>query len=270
VVFKFYCDLSYDGSPDKNGRLPSGTRHSPRTYVVGGFFSSQSIWNIVEAQWETVNSVFGVPRYHAAHLNAKTHEYDGWDDAKKLLYSKQLLKIVNDRGKTMRPVTCGILADEYRSIINDKGRENLGSPYLACFKSCVALIAKEMQENFPPEDKFEVFIDIDDGYLEAVEHFNRLKDNTNFQYRSKLATCTPGKMEEMSPLQSADMVAYEVFRRLHSLKNTESQMRSVLSLLYQHNAPSERYFGAKTLRAFKSGIESAVCDPGGLVIIPSS
>jgi len=269
VVFRFYCDLSYDGSPD-TAVLPSGTKHEPRTYVVGGFFASQPIWNIVEAEWGKTNSAFRVPRYHAAHLNAKSHEYAGWDDHKKICYSKELLKIVNGQGKKLHAITCGILANEYRTTINQKGRINLGSPYLACFKSCIALIAREMCENFPPGEKFEVFLDTDDGYLEALTVFNRMKDDATFPHRSKLATCTPGKMEEIIPLQSADMVAYEVFKRLHGLKNTKSRMRPVLSLLYENNVVSERYFGAKTLRTLKFGIESAVCYPGGLVISPSS
>ena len=270
MVFRFYCDLSYDGSPNSDVRPPSGTKHEPRTYVVGGFFSSQSVWDIVECQWVGVNEAFGVPRYHAAHLNAKTYEYAGWDDAEKLCYSKRLLNIVNAQGKKMHAVTCGILANEYRSILNDKGRRNLGSPYLTCFKSCIALIAKEMHENFPPEDKFKVFLDTDNGYLQAVEIFNWLKENPKFQYRSRLATCTPAKMEEIPCLQSADMVAYEVFKRLHRLKNTQSKMRPVLSLLYERNVVSERYFGAPTLKKMKAEIESAVCEAGGLVIIPSS
>ena len=115
-----------------------------------------------------------------------------------------------------------------------------------------------------------MFLDIDDGYLEAVDRFNRMKNDPTFPFRNKLATCTPGEMEDLIPLQSADMIAYEVYKRLHSVKDTESKMRPVLELLYQNNAVSERYFGAKTLRTMKADIESAKCEPGGLVICPQT
>ncbi|HTY84764.1 MAG TPA: DUF3800 domain-containing protein, partial [Silvibacterium sp.] len=239
----------------------------------GGIFetrSSQGVWNVIEDQWHEINNLFRVPRFHAAHLNCKQHEYEGWDDNEKIRYSKKLLRVVNEQGKQIRPISCGMLANEYRAIISEKGQRNLGPPYLACFKACIAHIARDMREHFPSEDKLEVLLDTDTGYLEAIDTFHRMKIDTTFPYRDKLATIVAGSSEDTVPLQVADMVAYEVFKRLHILKTTEDKMRTVLESLYSHNRVIERYFSAQTFRNMKESIENAKCRPGGLVICPTN
>ena len=72
-----------------------------------------------------------------------------------------MLKIITDQGRRLHAVVCGIHADEYRRIISDEGREEPGSPYLVCFKTCVVfLVAKEMHAGFPAEDRVCVFLDL--------------------------------------------------------------------------------------------------------------
>jgi len=74
---------------------------------------------------------------------------------------------------------------------------------------------------------------------------------------------------EASPLQTADLVAYEVFKRLHDRSTKESEMRKVLARLLKENGVSERIFGIQSLKNLKHQIESIVCSPDRLVIIPS-
>src|SRR5271163_4703515 len=146
VLFNLYCDTSFDGSSKDN---VAGVPHEPRTYVIAGFFCSQPVWESVEDRWNDINERFTVPRFHASHLNHKSEEYEGWNNAQKLCYSKSMLQIINDQGNKMYGISCGMLADEYRKIINEEGRAKLGHPYLACFKTCIATIARAMDKAFP-------------------------------------------------------------------------------------------------------------------------
>ncbi len=269
MIFEFHCDLSYDGSPEGNAK---GKPHQPKTYVLGGFFSSSITWGNVEKKWRAINEKHKVPRFHAAHLNGKTHEYEGWDDTKKIAYSKELLSVVHEEGKRMYAVTCGMFADEYRNIISEEGRRKMGSPYLACFNSCVTRVARMMDEpgagNTLPEDKFAVLIDPDEGYLEAVESFYRMKENPTFLHRARLATCAPLKMEECVAMQPADLIAYETFKRLHAQRKRKAEIRYVLKALMKENIVNESYIGAATLRRMKDQIESTPSGDGQLIIFP--
>jgi len=269
VLFQFLCDESYDSLPDGAMR-PKGQAFGfePKSYVVAGFFSDDKTWGVVKKEWMVINRHFGVQQFHASHLNGRRCEFEGWEREKQIGYSKSLLKIIGDQGKRMHVVSCGILADEYRSIVNEEGRKKLGHPYLACFKTCVALIAKEM-DGFPPGDRFAVVVDQNQFDMQAVKAFYDMKDDVNFKYRSRLARCTPGSMQEIIPLQTADLVAYEVFKRLHDRSTKESEMRKVLARLLKENGVSERIFGIQSLKNLKHQIESIVCSPDRLVIIPS-
>ncbi|MGA2148394.1 MAG: DUF3800 domain-containing protein [Bryobacteraceae bacterium] len=272
MLFRFYCDESYDGCPPskarRNSALPS---YEPRTYVVAGFFSDERTWDDLESRWSAVNDTFHVPRFHASHLNGKKHEYEGWDDQQKIAYSAELLRIIRAHGKMMHAFTCGMLADKYRDIISDAGREKLGHPYLACFGTCIARVADAMdQGRFSSQDRIAVIIDRNEFQAEAVKLFNHLKDNPQFPYHHRLATCTPGDSGEIPALQTADLIAYEVFKRLDVNRDTNAaEMRKVFSLLVETiGYDGGNYFSERILRELKPGIESAVCRPGGLVVIP--
>jgi hypothetical protein len=272
MLFRFYCDESYDGCPPGKARRSSALLpYEPRTYVVAGFFSDENTWKDIETRWSEVNDRLHVPRFHAAHLNGKTYEYEGWDDAQKIAYSSELLKIIGAHGKRMHAFTCGMLADKYRDIISDHGREKLGHPYVACFGACIARVADEMDRgSFPASDQIAVIIDRNEFQTEAVQLFYDLKDNPHFPYHHRLATCAPADSADVVALQAADLIAYESFKRLNIKRDTDAaDMRTVMSILVESiGYDGGNYFNERILRDLKPGIESAVCRPGELVVIP--
>src|ERR1035437_11159024 len=135
MKFIFYCDESYDG------------KEPPSALAISGFFSDQSTWNEVENDWNAINSSYGVSRFHAHPLNWGKCEYEGWEKKKRDCYSAALLSVINSQKKKMVAYNCGMRADEYRQIINEAGREKLGEPWFACFKTCIAMIAHHMGES---------------------------------------------------------------------------------------------------------------------------
>jgi hypothetical protein len=165
ALFRFFCDESYDSDPRKGtGTIfyePGSGKptHVPQTYVVAGFFSNEIRWGDIEKRWSKENELVGVKRYHATYVNAREGEFKGWGKNKQIEYSKNLTQILLDQGSFLHALSCGIWASDYYRIINDHGRRKLGPPYIACFNSCVALIAQEMEvRGFPAEDKFAVIL----------------------------------------------------------------------------------------------------------------
>lgn len=267
MLFRFVCDESYD-SP--NAPLPKATpRYEPKTYVVAGFFSDDKTWRKIEKRWNAKNRRVSVPRFHASHLNARTWEFDGWSRNRQIRYSRDMLRILKDQKKRLHAISCGLLADEYRSIINEQGQRNFGHPYIVCFKTCVTMIAKEMKD-FPPEDQFSVVLDRNDMELEAVKVFYEIKNDPGFIYRARLATCTPASTDKLIALEPADLIAYETFRLLHQKRYREPKIRHVLQSMFDTNGFSGYYFGEETLRRIKEPLESAVCRPSGFVVVMPS
>lgn len=272
VIFRFHCDLSYDGcAPEK----AKGRKHIPTTYVFAGFFAEQAAWDFIEREWVQTNEDFHVPRFHASHLNSKSHEYAGWDDPRKIEYSGKLLKVLSDTGKSLSAVSCGMFADDYREIISAEGQRKMGSPYVACFNSCITRVARAMDEqNFPPEAKFSALIDQDDEYLLAIERFNKIRDDPQFAYRERMGTCTPGNMDLIPSLQPADLIAYEIYRWMMEVRSHPNgkpePARYPLKHLLKNNGISEGYWDRRSFTRMKDEIESTPSADGSLVIIPQN
>lgn len=268
MIFTFHCDVSFDGTANVKG-IP----HVPRTYVFAGFFADDQTCNEIGEAWSRVNIKYEVPRFHAAHLNSKSNEYTGWDDLKKKAYSAELLDILKIQGKRVHGISCGMYADEYEKIISSEGRRKLGSPYLACFNSCVALVAKSMNAPgaFKEDACFSVVLDQDRGYQQAIDSFFAMKANLSFEHRNRLGTCSASTMEGSICLQAADLIAYEVFKRLHSHRRGNVSPRYPLQAMMRDNVVDEQYFGAKTFEQLKDRIEStSISVPDGrLVVIPT-
>lgn len=271
AIFKFFCDESYDSDPKtgtgmvfyENVQRPL---YIPRIYVVGGFFSDEYTWAEIERRWRQENERVGVKRYHAANVNARSGEFEGWEKDKQILYSKNLIQILRDQRRKLHALSCSIWASDYYRIINDEGRRKLGRPYVACFKSCVATIAREMEiRDFEPEDKFAVVLERNDFEDEAVEVFYTMKDTKEWPYHHRLATCAPGSYEDFVPLECADLIAYETFRLIHDGAK-DDKVRKALRLMFDANGFLGYGFEPDALKILKAPLEEAVCVDNGFVV----
>jgi hypothetical protein len=272
VIFRFHCDVSFDGCPPLKVR---GRTHVPTTYVFAGFFADQEVWDFIEDGWAKINAGFHVKRFHASHLNQKSNENEGWGDHQKIAYSAELLKVLSQAGKSLSAVSCGMFADEYREVINTEGQRKMGSPYIACFNSCITRVARAMDvQGFPPGAKFSALIDEDDEYLSAIDRFSKIRDDPQFAHGVRMGTCTPGKMEHIPALQPADLIAYEIYKWMMDVRKHPDRIagpiRYPLKHLLKNNGVSEGYWDRRNLSREKDQIESTPAADGSLVLVPQN
>jgi hypothetical protein len=269
ALFKFYCDESYDSPNEK--RKSGDPPYQPRSYVAAGFFGSELVWSKVERDWSRRNELEGVARFHAAHLNAGTWEFDGWTKARRINYSKDLLKVIKRQRTGLHGVSIGLFADDYRRIISQEGQVKLGLPHLLCFKTLVAQVASMMdQANCAPDDKVAVIIDRGPHEIECVEQFYKIKDDRrNFRHRHRLATCTPGAAEEFIGLQVADYIAYETFRLIDARrKGKTTEIRKPLQAILGINGLMGLALGEPLFETIKDGIDKLTCKPNEDLLFP--
>ncbi len=255
VKFLFYADESYDGNPSL-----------PTTITISGFLSDEISWAEVRDEWNEVNKRYGVPCFHATALNSGRDEYAGWPKPQRHQYSAELLDVVNRQGKRLVAYNCGMRADVYRRVINAQGHRKLGSPWFACFKSCIAMIAKHM-ETLPSGDTVSVVVEKGSGFdLKAKDFYARLAANPLFAHNFRLKSFASARPQQEIGLQLADMMAYEYFKQLHK---RPPSMRIPLERIRSTANYAEGFFGEDTFLRMKKDIETANCGPDELVIIPS-
>ena len=275
ALFRFYCDESYDSDPHQDKeRVLSAEKNPyvPKTFIVGGFFSDEIVWKRIKRSWDLKNRRVAVSRFHATYLNARDGEYQGWGKNRQIRYAKDMLSILKKQGRKLHAGSCGMLVREYQDVITKRGRECLGHPYIACFKTCIAMIARGMNDprgGFYPEDQFAVVVDRNDWQTEAVDIFYKMKDSTVFRDRNRLATCPPASSEQVSELQTADLIAYDTFKLLHGARGGVLKARRSLESMFDKNGFQGLYYGRDTLEKIKPRLEAAAvagCAPNGFII----
>lgn len=273
AVYRFFSDESYDADPNAPNAIPMpdpGTPYIPATYVVAGFFAEEATWTEVERRWKRENERVGVTRYHAANVNNRDGEFNGWSVPERDTYAKNLLAIIRDQGMGLHAVACGMFPREYEQLINEHGRTAFGSPHIACFKTMVAVIAQEMaNRHFEARDKFAVIFDHrDTDYdCEVSNSFLRMKFHPDYPFGERLATCDPGTWQEYVALQPADLIAYETFKALHAVhRSGDVKARKSLESLFDANGFMGYYLDRETIQMIRPRLEAANCDPGAFVL----
>ncbi len=257
MLFRFYCDESYDGKA-----------YNPEYFTISGFFADHPTWEEIERGWNAINLGYSVPYFHASELNGRNGIYADWEKNKADEYSAELLSVINRQEKRIVAYNCGILGDVCRNIISPEGQMKLGHPWIMCFQSILAMVAKDM-ETLPVEDTFSVTFGSELRFeAMAVDVFKQMKKSPLFQYRHRLESCISGDSKKIVELQVADLMAYEYYKRLRQ-EDSVNVMRKPLELIRKYNNYNEGFFGKETFLKYKDKIESAVCGLNQLVIIPS-
>lgn len=120
----YYCDESYHEA----------------VYTVAGLIAEASEWNAFEKRWHHIPKKFGVSRFHASHLNAKGHEFEGWGAQKSKQFTVKLISRIVER--RMHLVSCSVIRKPYDKLPL-LAKERLGTPYELCFKHCITLAAEQ-------------------------------------------------------------------------------------------------------------------------------
>jgi len=100
--------------------------------------------------------------------------------------------------------------------------------------------------------------------------FYAMKDNPQFEFRSRLATCVTENTGNLIALETADFIAYETFRLLHEKRYGGTKIRVVLESMFDTNGFSGYYLEADTLTRIKAAVESATCLPNRFFLVMPS
>jgi uncharacterized protein DUF3800 len=243
LILEFYCDESYD----------------KRIFTFGGFMALEHEWQKLEPKWNKRVKKAGVSRFHAAPLNCYDGEFAAWEGTdKSVKFVVPLLNIIGHR--KMVGFSFAMLLDDYEKYTSAIAKDKLGTPYLCCFKHCVALAAQSMN-GMPKEDKFAVIIDTNPEQDDAIKLFYKIKDDSKVPYRHRLASCVPGTWEEYVALQPADMIAYETFKRVHDAHvRGKAEWRKALKALFATTPLWGKYFDKECFESVNTKIENEDAD----------
>lgn len=252
VVFTYKFDESYKAA---------------RSLIVGGWIGDDAQWKYVQERWreaiafenQTLPPGLKISRYHASEMNARDHEFEGWESERMKRFTTALLEIVGTSG--LVAVTCGIDLAAFLSLFPHRDPPDYGVAYGMCMKELMRQIAKAM-DDWEPEYRVALIHDHGDWDNLAHDAFYQMIDEPNWAHRERFVSLTPLSSYHDVGLQAADLIAYESMRWMdeHLLTGREDLRAPLRELLKK----TEGAFGIYFNRAYLENFRRLLIDEGKL------
>jgi hypothetical protein len=191
------------------------------------------VWKNIEQDWKACidyenkkSAKKGFPpisRYHAADCANLKKEFDetrGWDIDRQIKLSKRLCGIISKH----RPwgIVVGGAGSEFSTVNQSVSPpERIKKMYAASFRIYIYMLAEIMGTNFP-EDRVTLYFDQSKDFEPIVTAvYNEFREHPRWgQLATPIITVAPLSWEDAIALQSADLIAYEGFKRLGAPMST--------------------------------------------------
>ena len=227
AMLSIYCD-------------DSGTDPKNRVAVVAGYLGQVKQWKAFDKEWRATLKEFGVKRMRMADLENYQGEFrDGWNEARRIKILKRLHTII--RNHTKMAIGCAVIKTDFEAIIPQEIKEKLGGVFGWCVHDCLVGLAEQCRHhryNKPIRWVFEAGT-IGHGQVDSM--FRELLKNKRWD--DMLIKGLAFENKDTTPLQAADILAYEGFKQVKNQIVDKGRKRTVrLSLKNLVHASDERYF----------------------------
>jgi hypothetical protein len=213
------------------GYFDESYTHPPAAlvYTVAGYISAQPQWTKFQKEWRKVLDAEGVEHFHMKDFQACRPPYDEWSKEKRAKFLQGLHKIINKR--VMRGFATSVVVNDWNAL-TDEQKFVFGVPHLCATINCMKHIANWANRINLREPILYVFEKGSNHDKDLRRLFNEsLTEQEGAHYRvERLAFGT----KEDSPLQAADIAAYEMTKeisRMFDENNNRPSRASIKNLI---------------------------------------
>jgi hypothetical protein len=210
----------------------SGIHDDSNITVVGGWVVSVDEWSKFERHWKLLLKKEGLTAFHYADFDNSRREFEGWGKTRKEQVIQSIFKIIDSRD--LRGFSGAIHMPEYKGVVSGSGTrlEDRPSPYLICQQYCLEMVSKKIAE-----DVHYVFDRQDEFDKPAIDNFWSTKNDFP-EWGKHMAGIAFESKEQFVPLQYADLLAYETFKRLNNklFRPDLPTRKSMLALVRKHKS----------------------------------
>jgi hypothetical protein len=225
---------------------------------VGGWIANELEWKRLECLWQKRIDFQNahcqpnqkISRFHASYLNAYGHEFKNWDKAMSIRFSKKLIALISKR--KMGAICVGTDMSVLKNVFPDGKSDRRSSTYTLCMKQIMVDIGHIMREHFPG-DQVLLIHDHGDWDTEALAGYNMMVDDIRWEPRHHFLGLVSMTWRQAIGLQAADLIVYEIFKRLKSKVIDDSEkIRAPLRQLANNRMPiSAKYINEAVLEKLR-------------------
>jgi hypothetical protein len=206
AVLTAYLDESYNQHTPKNP-------NDPLCYTVGCWLSSFEQWKKFNKEWRREIGNARIDWFHMSEYESRLNEYEDWSNVKRIGVLKRLHRIIKDH--TLCGVTLSVNCADYDTLITGDLVRAFGKSYYA-FN--VRMIMKDLAEwcdaNNHPGPIHYVFAELQGQGNELDKIFREALREPRMKSWLRLSGMwSKGLMRDVTQLQAADIVAYEINKR---------------------------------------------------------
>jgi hypothetical protein len=229
----------------------SGDFADPASNFTGmsGWFAPIKVWEELEDKWEALvkNPPFGLTKaFHMKWFAHGKQQFEGWSQTKKDDLYKAIIAIIVESEAI--PTGC-VVSNSAFSSLSARQQEVLRSPYFTALQECVrGAVAGALL--FEGTEKVAMVFAAQKTYGTVTPQGEDRRDNAGFteklyyDIKRHIPAFTPymgaygsGEMEDMIPLQVADVLAYEMTKEYESILTSNRKMRASYRELMRNTGP---------------------------------
>lgn len=184
---------------------------------MAGLMTKEENWRIYEREWRKILKHFKIPYIH---MKEARKMFKGWPEAKVKDLSRCVWEIIV--GIEVLPIGSIIPMDEFRPL-EAQLRDCFLDPYYIAMQDCMFFATSFLMEAGAFKSDIDarvamVFSDQAEFRCEAMRLFDAAKKNWRGIKTDKIDPPAFRDMKVLTPLQAADIVAYEIYKEYDRLR----------------------------------------------------
>jgi Protein of unknown function (DUF3800) len=200
----------------------SGTHNDADVVTVAAYAGRPKAWREWSAEWRKAKKPIKV--FHAVDAANRKGEFKGWSQEKRTELVKKLVPVI--MGNRIAGLVIALNKAEFRKATEGKEEllKALGSPYTTCFHWLVQSVLELLK---PGKKETLKFVHEKNSYeKEAKASFEFIAKDAN-PNKVPMRLLFGGKHEQM-PLQTADILAYEAYKKFKAPNEPERKPWQIL------------------------------------------
>ena len=238
ALFKVYID-------------EGGTNADAPVLTVAGYAARASQWKLFTRDWNRVLKPTGIKVYHATDAQALRREFKNWTADQVGDLASKLLPIIP---RYARGVSVSIDMREFNKAVGNRPDllRVFASPYNACFH-WFTMSLLDYAKRAKSEPRFALVHETNDMKGQAIEGFEWVKANTPFENGASLVSLSFADKDQFVPLQAADILAFEVGKRI---KMPDNQPRRAWLALQADKTVASQVYGKENMHKLVAELET--------------
>lgn len=196
----------------------SGTHDASAALVMAGWIGDEEQWAKFDKEWRALLDKEGLTWFHMTECEAADGEFDMWPRPRRDALIHDLRQVILNNN--LHGLGVVIARNDWNRLVTGKIRDILGDGNDVCFVHAIDLATRWVRVR---TNHYEMAFVFDIGVESNEKHLIIQTFDENYNDIPEIQSITFARVKQFSPLQAADMLAWESYHRALQIFNEGSK-----------------------------------------------